>query len=66
MRADTKTSKRIFIAVLLWFLVAAAVKTGNIQLAENAIKLTELRLDKDSFPEYYDGKNGRLIVKLGR
>lgn len=52
--------------VLLWFLVAAAVKTGNIQLAENAIKLTEARLGKDLFPEYYDGKNGRLIGKEAR
>jgi Alkaline and neutral invertase len=52
--------------VLLWFLVAAAIKTGNTRLADKAIKLTELRLGKDGFPEYYDGRNGRLIGKEAR
>lgn len=52
--------------VLLWPLVAAALKTGNTTLAKNALELVELRLGQDDFPEYYDGRNGRLIGKEAR
>lgn len=53
--------------VLLWFLVAAAQKTGRKSIAERAIKTAEKRWlhykDKDKWPEYYDGKRGTLVGK---
>jgi hypothetical protein len=52
--------------VLLWMLVAAALKTGRKEIAERAIALAEKRLYEDQWPEYYDGKNGRLIGKQAR
>jgi len=35
-------------------------------VAEGAIALAETRLIEDRFPEYYDGKQGRLIGKEAR
>jgi len=52
--------------VLLWMLAAAAQKTGRIELAHKAIELAQNRLSEDQWPEYYDGKNGRLIGKEAR
>ncbi|MBF2066001.1 MAG: glycoside hydrolase 100 family protein [Calothrix sp. C42_A2020_038] len=52
--------------VLLWLFAAAAQKTGKIELAERAIDIAEKRLIVDNFPEYYDGKIGRLIGKEAR
>ncbi len=52
--------------MLLWFLVAAAQKTGRIELAHSAIELAQAHLAKDGWPEYYDGKYGRLIGKEAR
>jgi len=52
--------------VLLWLLAAAAQKTGRPHLARIAIELAEKRLSKDQWPEYYDGKNGRLVGKQAR
>lgn len=53
--------------VLLWFLVAAAQKTGRKSIAERAIKTAEKRWleykDRDKWPEYYDGKRGTLVGK---
>lgn len=46
---------------LLWAFNAAALKTGRTDLAEHAQAIAHLRLDNDNWPEYYDGKNGRLI-----
>ncbi|MCU0548220.1 MAG: glycoside hydrolase 100 family protein [Leptolyngbya sp. Prado105] len=53
-------------AMLLWMLVAAAQKTGRIDFAKSAIEVAHDRLIRDQFPEYYDGKNGRLIGKKAR
>ena len=53
-------------AVLLWLFAAAAQKTGRVELATRAIALAESRLIQDKYPEYYDGKNGRLIGKEAR
>lgn len=53
-------------AVLLWVLTAAAIKVGRPLIARNAIDLAELRLGKDGWPEYYDGKSGRYIGKQAR
>ncbi|BAT52766.1 putative invertase [Nostoc sp. NIES-3756] len=52
--------------VLLWLFTAAALKTGRVELAHEAIAIAESRLTEDKFPEYYDGKNGRLIGKEAR
>ncbi len=52
--------------VLLWPLVAAALKTGRSHIARIAIELAEKRLRQDLWPEYYDGKNGRLVGKQAR
>ncbi|OWM74983.1 hypothetical protein CDL15_Pgr021334 [Punica granatum] len=52
--------------LLLWLLTAACIKTGRPQIARRAIELTESRLSKDHWPEYYDGKTGRYIGKQAR
>jgi hypothetical protein len=52
--------------MLLWLLVAAAQKTGRIELAYSAIELAQEHLATDEWPEYYDGKCGRLIGKEAR
>ncbi|WP_289501053.1 glycoside hydrolase 100 family protein [Gloeocapsopsis sp. IPPAS B-1203] len=45
---------------------AAAQKIGQQELAHRAIALAETQLIEDGFPEYYDGKQGRLIGKEAR
>jgi hypothetical protein len=52
--------------VLLWVLTAAALKTGRVELAQKAIAVAQKRLQKDQWPEYYDGKHGRLVGKEAR
>jgi glycogen debranching enzyme len=52
--------------VLIWMLAAAAQKTGRGELVHKALELAEQRLLKDQWPEYYDGKHGRLIGKESR
>ncbi|WP_414673641.1 glycoside hydrolase 100 family protein [Magnetofaba australis] len=47
--------------VLLWPLVAAALEGGREDLAWSAFSLACRRLQRDGWPEYYDGKTGRLI-----
>jgi len=46
---------------LLWALVAAALKCGRRELAERAMEAARKRLPADGWPEYYDGRQGRLI-----
>jgi hypothetical protein len=52
--------------VLLWVLTAAALKTGRTELAQKALAIAQKRLKQDQWPEYYDGKHGRLIGKEAR
>ncbi|BBD61134.1 neutral invertase [Nostoc sp. HK-01] len=52
--------------VLLWFLTAAAQKTGRINIAKNALELAQSRLYEDEWPEYYDGARGMLIGRAAR
>ncbi len=52
--------------VLMWMLAAAAVKTNRVCLAEKAIEIAQARLREDEWPEYYDGRKGRLIGKQAR
>jgi len=46
---------------LLWPFVAAAQKAGRADLAERAFDITVNRLSNNDWPEYYDGRSGRLI-----
>jgi len=52
--------------VLLWLLTAAAQKTNRLEIAYKAIDIAENRLYQDCWPEYYDGRNARLIGKQSR
>ncbi|GAB1543322.1 glycoside hydrolase 100 family protein [Scytonema sp. NUACC21] len=52
--------------VLLWLLSAAAMKTNRPELALRAIDIAQARLHHDEWPEYYDGKKGRLMGKQAR
>ncbi|KVI04112.1 Glycosyl hydrolase family 100 protein [Cynara cardunculus var. scolymus] len=52
--------------MLLWLLTAACIKVGRPQIARRAIEVAELRLAKDGWPEYYDGKSGRYVGKQAR
>lgn len=52
--------------VLLWVFAAVAQKTGRTDLGWQAIELAERRLSEDEWPEYYDGRNGRLVGKASR
>lgn len=52
--------------VLMWILAAASVKTKRIDLGERAIEIAQARLCEDEWPEYYDGKKGRLMGKQAR
>ncbi len=51
---------------LLWVFVAAAQKTGRVDLAERALAIARHHLAADQWPEYYDGKHGRLVGKESR
>ena len=46
---------------LLWPFVAAALKTGRGDLAERAFDTAVTRLVDNDWPEYYDGRAGKLI-----
>jgi hypothetical protein len=47
--------------VLAWPYVAAAVRVGRFELAEQTLNTMNKRLMQDNWPEYYDGRNGDLI-----
>ncbi len=46
---------------LLWTFVAAAIKGQRHELAHKAFERACAQLPGDSWPEYYDGRTGRLI-----
>lgn len=52
--------------VLLWAFAAAAQKTGRADLGWRALEVAQQRLGEDQWPEYYDGRNGRLVGKASR
>jgi hypothetical protein len=52
--------------VLLWLLVAAAMKLDRVDLAERALAIAGKRLPLYEWAEYFDGKNGRLMGKESR
>lgn len=47
--------------VLIWPLVAAALKTGRDDLAQLALDVADHTLPHGEWPEYYDGRRGNLI-----
>ena len=47
--------------VLLWPFVGAALTVGRNDMAKRAVDLLSLRIERDHWPEYYDGKRGSLI-----
>jgi glycogen debranching enzyme len=52
--------------VLLWMLVAAALKIGKTALSTQALEILQHCIAEDEWPEYYDGKHGQLIGKEAR
>ncbi|MEB3831717.1 glycoside hydrolase 100 family protein [Phormidium sp. CCY1219] len=52
--------------VLLWMLTAAALQSDRPNIASQAIDIAAKRLPAEEWPEYYDGKNGRLLGKEAR
>lgn len=47
--------------VLMVSFVVAAVKADRLDLAKKAFEIADRRLADDHWPEYYDGRRGRLI-----
>lgn len=47
--------------VLLWPFVAAALITRRREIAERAVGLVAAKVASDGWPEYYDGRYGRLM-----
>jgi glycogen debranching enzyme len=50
--------------VLLWPLVAAALRADRRELAERACQQAWARCPDDRWPEYYDGRRGRLVGRF--
>ncbi|MCG6954403.1 MAG: glycoside hydrolase 100 family protein [Gemmatimonadetes bacterium] len=42
---------------LLWAFAPAAVAAGRMELLKRAVETAEERLDREDWPEYYDGRN---------
>ena len=51
---------------LIWLLAAACVRTGATDILQRALAPMGSRLSRDNWPEYYDGRNGRLVGKEAR
>jgi hypothetical protein len=51
---------------LLWLLAAAATKAERPELAQRALDVAAARIKVQRWPEYYDGRDGRLIGKEAR
>lgn len=51
---------------LLWLIAAAAIKTGRTEMARRALEIAGPRLVADDWPEYYDGRQARLIGRQAR
>jgi glycogen debranching enzyme len=52
--------------VLLWLLALVGLRTGADELVERALSDAERRLVQDDWPEYYDGRQGRLVGQQAR
>jgi glycogen debranching enzyme len=51
---------------LLWLLAGGAIKAGRPELAHRALDVAASRIAMQRWPEYYDGRDGRLIGKEAR
>lgn len=51
---------------LVWTLAAACLQASRPELGHKAVELAATRLLDDDWPEYYDGKTGRLVGKEAR
>ena len=51
---------------LLWQFTAACLRVGRRDFAEDVLDAVEDRLAADQWPEYYDGKGGRILGKQAR
>jgi len=51
---------------LLWLLAGGAIKAGRRELAHRALDIAASRIAMQRWPEYYDGRDGRLIGKEAR
>lgn len=47
--------------VLIWPFVGAVLRTGRLNLAEQAMEMLAQRVELDDWPEYYDGRYGSLV-----
>jgi glycogen debranching enzyme len=52
--------------VMLWLLSAACACTGDGDIIERALAAAGPRLERDDWPEYYDGRGGRLVGRQAR
>lgn len=52
--------------VLLWLLTLVSLQNDAGELAERALHEAEQRLLSDDWPEYYDGRRGRLVGQQAR
>ena len=50
----------------MWLLAAACVRTGAFDVLERALDELGARLCNDNWPEYYDGRYGRLVGREAR
>lgn len=51
---------------LLWQLTVACIKMNRLEIAERAVEVSERRIARDKWPEYYDTKPERLIGEQSR
>ena len=51
---------------LVWLLAAACVRTGAFDILQRALDSMGPRLARDNWPEYYDGRHGRLVGRQAR
>jgi glycogen debranching enzyme len=51
---------------LIWLLAAACVRTGASDILQRALDALKPRLSDDEWPEYYDGRLGRLVGREAR
>lgn len=51
---------------LLWLFAGAAIRRKRVGLAKRALALAAKRLQRDDWPEYYDGKDGRFVGREAR
>jgi hypothetical protein len=50
--------------VLVWPFVAAALRAGRRDLADRAFRRVASRCEADAWPEYYDGREGRMVGRF--